>query len=191
MRRPATRTMVGCAATIFAIGAMTGVGSTANAAKPVQPAPPGSSCQLGNGIDHLVQIQFDNVHRYRGSGRPIWPTRSVSRRPNRQCAVMFHSGWTVAECPKELSRWRGGSRCSVTRRPSRIAAAAIGWGQAYRRSGCFGAGRSVVSHDAHGVTLVEAASGGKSVREAFCSELFSDPDADVAAYPTRRVRPWP
>ena len=58
-----------------------------------------------------------------------------------------------------------------------------------RRSGCFGAGGLAAGHDAHGLTLVKAASGGKRVREAFCSQLFSDPGNDVAACPTRRVRP--
>lgn len=62
MRRPATQTMVGCAAMILAVGLVTGFGSTADAAKPSTPTPMGSSCQLGNGIDHVVQVQFDNVH---------------------------------------------------------------------------------------------------------------------------------
>jgi hypothetical protein len=51
------------AATLTAAGliTVTGVPASATAAHPGRPDPTGS-CRLANGISHVVQIQFDNVH---------------------------------------------------------------------------------------------------------------------------------
>src|SRR5690349_7804387 len=43
-----------------AVGTQVGVAPGAHASAPS--APPTSSCQLGNGISHVVNVVFDNVH---------------------------------------------------------------------------------------------------------------------------------
>ena len=61
MRRLHGRVLTGGAAVTVVIGLFAGVGSTANAT--AAPATePANACQLANGIKHVVNIQFDNVH---------------------------------------------------------------------------------------------------------------------------------
>ncbi|MBN9619171.1 MAG: hypothetical protein J0H43_05505, partial [Actinobacteria bacterium] len=51
------------AAAVIATGAgILGVTSPAGASAPERPAPATSGCHLSNGIKHVIQIQFDNVH---------------------------------------------------------------------------------------------------------------------------------
>lgn len=51
------------AVTVTAVGLCAAVAAAPASAVPAhQPAPSGSDCQLANGIKHVVQIQFDNVH---------------------------------------------------------------------------------------------------------------------------------
>ncbi|MEO6700944.1 MAG: hypothetical protein ABI140_16615 [Jatrophihabitantaceae bacterium] len=51
------------AVTVTAAALLAGVSTaSATAAAPRASAPAGSSCQLANGIKHVVQLQFDNVH---------------------------------------------------------------------------------------------------------------------------------
>src|SRR5215469_10471999 len=49
------------------VGGLCAFGATqlAASASPVTASGPSSSCQLGNGIQHIVQIGFDNVHFFR------------------------------------------------------------------------------------------------------------------------------
>jgi len=48
-----------------ATGAAGAAGHPAKAAKPATPATGTTSCHLGNGVKHVVQITFDNVHYFR------------------------------------------------------------------------------------------------------------------------------
>jgi hypothetical protein len=51
------------AATVLVVGVVAAFGAQAAGANPVAADHHGgNTCQLGNGIDHVVQIQFDNVH---------------------------------------------------------------------------------------------------------------------------------
>lgn len=63
MRIHQRRGVVGCAGAVLIVGLLTGFGAPAANATPVGPEhASASTCQLGNGINHVVQIQFDNVH---------------------------------------------------------------------------------------------------------------------------------
>ncbi|HEY2792344.1 MAG TPA: hypothetical protein VGJ28_08320, partial [Micromonosporaceae bacterium] len=62
MRRLQRRTIAGCAATVLAVGLLTGIDPATAGATAAPATPSVTPCQLGNGISHVVQIQFDNVH---------------------------------------------------------------------------------------------------------------------------------
>src|SRR4051794_19909187 len=53
-----------CAATLLTSTAVA-VASLAPAAATPRPSPSTSSCQLGNGVQHVISIVFDNVHFFR------------------------------------------------------------------------------------------------------------------------------
>ena len=66
-------TISGCAALLggFALAGSASPGLAATRAQPAQPAHhavrvlASNACQLGNGIKHVVQLTFDNVHFFR------------------------------------------------------------------------------------------------------------------------------
>ena len=74
-RRLAVRAaaVTGCASLLGALavaGATPGLAATATSAKPLAPQPiqhdsAGNGCHLGNGVKHVVEIGFDNVHFFR------------------------------------------------------------------------------------------------------------------------------
>jgi hypothetical protein len=73
-RRLAVRAgaVTGCVSLLGALavaGATPGLAAAATSAKPLAPAiqhvSSGSGCHLGNGVKHVVELGFDNVHFFR------------------------------------------------------------------------------------------------------------------------------
>src|SRR6059058_1391406 len=56
---------LGVLAALMVVGVATAAGSQLAAAKPPQPAPATPNCTLGNGIKHVIYVQFDNTHLLR------------------------------------------------------------------------------------------------------------------------------
>jgi hypothetical protein len=68
-RRPRSRRIATIAASAALVAGMGGAGARAASAAPAAPAHPAgggqASCQLGNGVKHVVKLMFDNVHFFR------------------------------------------------------------------------------------------------------------------------------
>ena len=73
-RRLAVRAaaVTGCASLLSALAVASATPGSASTAKPLVPAVPvtrldqaGGSCHLGNGVKHVIELTFDNVHFFR------------------------------------------------------------------------------------------------------------------------------